>query len=485
MKPIYVFAYLFVFSVVIFCQSQVFARAIRVQTFSSAHNTTYVGIEDALLNDQPNDQPNRNESTVGRIYFYGDYSLVREPWIDLDDKADVYQGTLINKAQVLNLGMGWLARSNVQLGFELPVEILTTENSTNVNSKLDGSSTTGLGDLKAYAKWQMFKTENGFAMSLRPSLFLPTGFHAANNYQATASSDEKTGIGASWGSVGAGLMLAIEKKFKYATLALNVGVENHPNSFLEGHTSLSSTTPEYTKVDKRTIYPAGLGVFIPVTEKFALNLEKNILISQEHNEYTQPGEGYGGLRYQATPAISVHAGYGGGKAFDSNGKNVSGERYVAGLKMPLWLPVNSEPSQSAVTERPKQVEPVKVETVRYVEKKLEVDETIEFDSGKATLTEAGKAVLDKVAGVLLENQSKFKKIIVEGHTDHKGSASLNKNLSEKRALTAKNYLISKGLNSTLLQSKGYGKEKPIFPIKNITEEQMQKNRRVEFVIHEK
>lgn len=72
------------------------------------------------------------------------------------------------------------------------------------------------------------------------------------------------------------------------------------------------------------------------------------------------------------------------------------------------------------------------------------------------------------------------RIEIGGHTDAKGSDSYNLRLSENRAKSVVDYLVSKGLSENRLQYKGYGKMKPIDT--NDTEEGRAKNRRVEFKI---
>jgi len=71
------------------------------------------------------------------------------------------------------------------------------------------------------------------------------------------------------------------------------------------------------------------------------------------------------------------------------------------------------------------------------------------------------------------------KIDIEGHTDITGSAKLNKALSQKRANTIMNFLISKGIAKDRLTATGYGSEKPV--ASNKTAKGRQENRRVELL----
>ena len=68
-------------------------------------------------------------------------------------------------------------------------------------------------------------------------------------------------------------------------------------------------------------------------------------------------------------------------------------------------------------------------------------------------------------------------ITVEGHTDSIGSAEANQDISEKRANAVKEYLVSKGIDGSRIQTKCYGKTKPIAT--NKTREGRAKNRRIE------
>src|SRR3954451_139227 len=71
-------------------------------------------------------------------------------------------------------------------------------------------------------------------------------------------------------------------------------------------------------------------------------------------------------------------------------------------------------------------------------------------------------------------------IIIEGHTDNTGKDDLNMSLSEKRAKAVSAYLVSKGVAESRLTTKWYGETQPKYP--NDTEQNRQKNRRVELAI---
>jgi outer membrane protein OmpA-like peptidoglycan-associated protein len=68
---------------------------------------------------------------------------------------------------------------------------------------------------------------------------------------------------------------------------------------------------------------------------------------------------------------------------------------------------------------------------------------------------------------------------VQGHTDNKGAAAYNKNLSDRRAKSVMKYLFEHGVETSRLASHGYGFERPL--VDNSTEQNRALNRRVQFV----
>ncbi|OGD30152.1 MAG: hypothetical protein A2Y56_10080 [Candidatus Aminicenantes bacterium RBG_13_63_10] len=102
---------------------------------------------------------------------------------------------------------------------------------------------------------------------------------------------------------------------------------------------------------------------------------------------------------------------------------------------------------------------------------------IRFDTGKATIKEESKPVIDQIAAALRENADL--KVSVEGHTDNTGTPEGNKTLSMKRAEAVVAALVQAGIAAGRLSAVGWGQEKPVAD--NRTEEGRAKNRRVEVV----
>jgi outer membrane protein OmpA-like peptidoglycan-associated protein len=101
-----------------------------------------------------------------------------------------------------------------------------------------------------------------------------------------------------------------------------------------------------------------------------------------------------------------------------------------------------------------------------------------FDTGKYDLRPAARERLARLSGIVLAHPGL--RLEVEGHTDSTGSDELNQKLSEQRASTVREYLISQALAADNIAAKGFGKSMPIAT--NDTPAGRQKNRRVEMIV---
>ena len=103
---------------------------------------------------------------------------------------------------------------------------------------------------------------------------------------------------------------------------------------------------------------------------------------------------------------------------------------------------------------------------------------VNFQSGSATLTSESRAILDNAASELVKYPTL--KVLVAAYTDSQGSASFNQRLSQKRAESVRNYLISKGVAASALKATGFGESNPIAT--NETAAGRAENRRVELSV---
>jgi peptidoglycan-associated lipoprotein len=103
---------------------------------------------------------------------------------------------------------------------------------------------------------------------------------------------------------------------------------------------------------------------------------------------------------------------------------------------------------------------------------------IHFDFDKYDIRPGDAEILKENAALLMKNPSV--KIQIEGHCDERGTVEYNLALGERRANSAKRYLISLGLTVNRISTISYGKEKPLDPGHN--EEAWAKNRRDHFIV---
>jgi OOP family OmpA-OmpF porin len=100
-----------------------------------------------------------------------------------------------------------------------------------------------------------------------------------------------------------------------------------------------------------------------------------------------------------------------------------------------------------------------------------------FDFDKYNLRADGKAKIDEALGKIKSQGVEVEMIIVTGHTDSVGSEAYNQKLSERRANTVKDYMVSKGIAAAKITTIGKGELQPVAT--NKTKEGRQKNRRTD------
>lgn len=112
--------------------------------------------------------------------------------------------------------------------------------------------------------------------------------------------------------------------------------------------------------------------------------------------------------------------------------------------------------------------------------RLELKEKIFFDWDKSTIKKVSHPLLNDVVQALKDNHGFH--VQIEGHTSSEGLAEHNQELSESRAASVREYLVSHGIQAERLVSKGFGPSQPIDS--NKTPAGREANRRVEFVVQQ-
>ena len=118
----------------------------------------------------------------------------------------------------------------------------------------------------------------------------------------------------------------------------------------------------------------------------------------------------------------------------------------------------------------------------YVTKeKIVITQKIFFQKGTAKILKKSQPVLNAVADILKKNPQ-IELISIEGHTSSEGSKKGNQRLSHWRAGAVVMFLTKHGIGYQRVKYKGWGSAKPLTELPEKTEEEREKNRRVEFII---
>jgi peptidoglycan-associated lipoprotein len=141
--------------------------------------------------------------------------------------------------------------------------------------------------------------------------------------------------------------------------------------------------------------------------------------------------------------------------------------------------VDATPEPVVEEKKAEEVVVKKEEPVVYKTPSVVMQEDIYFEFDKSTLTPAAQDSLLKKAAWLRENPDAT--VTIEGHCDERGTNEYNLALGDRRAESAKAFLIDLGIDSARLTTISYGEERPVDP--RHVEEAWAKNRRDHFAVN--
>ena len=142
----------------------------------------------------------------------------------------------------------------------------------------------------------------------------------------------------------------------------------------------------------------------------------------------------------------------------------------------------AERAKQEEMERQKALEEQKLKDEAMMKKEAMeafMNEDIHFDFDSSTLTPDAQEILKQKAQWLRDNPEKT--ATIEGHCDDRGTNEYNLALGDRRATSAKAFLVDLGIPASRLTTISYGEERPIDPGQN--EEAWAKNRRCHFTIN--
>lgn len=109
-----------------------------------------------------------------------------------------------------------------------------------------------------------------------------------------------------------------------------------------------------------------------------------------------------------------------------------------------------------------------------------VNEVINFEYDSSFLTPTAQEILHRKADWLQANPDA--NVIIQGHTDERGTVEYNLALGDRRANSTKNFLVDMGIDTARITTVSFGEERPIDPMN--TEDAWAQNRRAEFVLEQ-
>ena len=107
-------------------------------------------------------------------------------------------------------------------------------------------------------------------------------------------------------------------------------------------------------------------------------------------------------------------------------------------------------------------------------------ETVYFDFDRFAVKASEAGNLEKIADYFKQKQNSANKLRVEGNCDERGTEEYNRSLGERRALSAREFLIKLGVGADRITTVSFGEDKPADP--GHDEAAWGKNRRAEFVL---
>ena len=134
---------------------------------------------------------------------------------------------------------------------------------------------------------------------------------------------------------------------------------------------------------------------------------------------------------------------------------------------------------STATATTAEQEPAEDPATRLKKDFAQVGTTVLFDFDSAQLSDYAQRVLDRQAAFLKARPET--RVIIGGHADERGTREYNLALGERRASSARDYLVAKGVNAARIRIISYGKERP--KAVGSTEAAWRQNRRAETVLN--
>ncbi len=365
----------------------------------------------SLLNDS------LKERFPGRYVVTSSLGHVNSPFYYSDTYLHDLRNEIIDSNQVLTLGMSYYLSEKLAVGLDI----------SGVHNQVFGDSHTTFGDTILKSRYNLIRSDD-FSLSLNPKVYLPTG--KEENFTTV-------------GSVSGSLAVVAEKTFNKLHLLASVG-------------GLSAKDNVYADVDHRQLLLTQLGVSYDLTDKLNLNLESYRNFPLMHDNYQDEGKYFLTGKHQTHEKFSTYFGAGVTGWGDLQRNTYSA---FVGLKFHEAAPVTQAVALSAAAPQRQTA--------------LAPTEEIYFDHDKSNLKKNEKEKLTQYVEFLHDSGNETQKVTIEGYASSPGTPLYNMNLSRRRAMTVKEYLVKQGFEENIFSVEAFGESAPQHPIEA-------KNRKVIF-----
>jgi outer membrane protein OmpA-like peptidoglycan-associated protein len=397
------------------------------------------------------------EPGVLNLGLFFNYAANTLPYFDRPDGQTQSRLRISDRLLNSDLMIGYGLLPNLDLGLSLPYLLHQKTGSDGFRGQF---AKTGLTEIRFNVKWRLWGDDAGGIALLG----------STNINQTKGNPYVGQDAGPTWNGE-----VALSRSTKGLAFGLNFGYRwRNPGKGLSFADTAGTQYPVEPLRDQWT-WSGAISAMIPKTDAKVIGeifgaapIKKT---GNQANRLRTSAESLFGVKYSVRPDLDLHAGVG---TEIQHGLSSPDWRIYTGLN---WN-TGGKPRRAAPAVKTSPEEPF---GPAQKEEKITIHSILfEFDSDSMVL----KGSADTIAQLHqhLQKAQGFKKLIIEGHTDSVGTHEYNKDLSQRRANTIRQWLINKHhLSPAKMESEGKGETEPIADNGNYQGRQM--NRRVVFRVY--
>ena len=392
--------------------------------FMTVESPTLSPVEEDLahLPELNNDYGRYYRDYYERLYLQLNFDYVTNPLATVDG-AGTRTGKVVDSFGTMNLSAGYQLNPRVAVFGEVGVSHVTIDGASPIPTS---GSSSALSDTRLIVKWLLNPPNDekrSMTFALIPEIVLPTG---NTNYFASNGS-----------GVGVGLNLSAEKEWGKLSVSGNFGFRHSPDA-------------TYAQIDYRDQLPYALGILYRWDDSWGVVGEFTGAFAVTSSDFQNLAEIFAGPRWRQSRdwTFLAAAGTGHFKADMSND--------FRGVFQVKYTPF-SEPKALAPAPTPTPAPVVFVKPIHLQSEEFCPLESITFANNSIVMTEHAKKQLKDFAQRLNDTKKlpRIKSVQIQGHASPVGPLDHNQVLSEGRASTSKDFLVSLGVVENTVETRAY------------------------------